>query len=70
MELCSDYNSLLEMDLYDEKFVYAEEEALRKKFLETYSITRIPLSLYRYRQHKKNRSKNIKMVTKYSKKAR
>ena len=61
---------LLEMDLYDEKFVYAEEEALRKKFLKTYSITRIPLSLYRYRQHKKNRSKNIKMVTKYSKKTR
>ena len=61
---------LLEMDLYDEKFVYAEEEALRKKFLKIYSITRIPLSLYRYRQHKKNRSKNIKMVSKYSKKAK
>ncbi len=61
---------LIEMELYDEKFIYAEEEALRKKFLKTYSITRIPLSLYRYRQHKKNRSKNIKMVSKYSKKTR
>ncbi len=61
---------LLEMGLYDEKFLYAEEEALRKKFLNAYNITRIPLSLYRYRQHKKNRSKNVKMVRRYSKKAK
>lgn len=57
---------LLEMGLYDEKFKYAEEEAIRKKFLENYKITRIPLTLYRYRQHKNNRSKNKKMVKKYS----
>ena len=61
---------LLEMGLYDEKFLYAEEEALRKKFLRAYNITRIPISLYRYRQHKKNRSKNLKMVKKFSKKAK
>tara|TARA_Y100000992_G_C21257259_1_gene489217 strand:- start:971 stop:1621 length:651 start_codon:yes stop_codon:yes gene_type:complete len=57
---------LLELGLYDEKFKYAEEEALRKKFLKKFSITRIPLSLYRYRQHNKNRSKNKSMVKKYS----
>ena len=51
---------LLQMGLYDEKFKYAEEEALRKRFLEKYKIMRIPLALYRYRQHKKNRSKNKK----------
>tara|TARA_B100000315_G_C14378744_1_gene496426 strand:- start:57 stop:707 length:651 start_codon:yes stop_codon:yes gene_type:complete len=61
---------LLEMGLYDEKFKYAEEEALRKKFLKKYSITRIPLSLYKYRQHKKNRTKNKSMVKKYSKKTK
>lgn len=59
---------LLEMNLYDEKFKFAEEEALRKKFLKNYKITRIPLSLYRYRQHKNNRSKNKTMVKKYSSK--
>ena len=59
---------LLEMGLYDKKFQYAEEEALRKKFLKNYKITRVPLALYRYRQHKNNRSKNNKMVKKYSEK--
>ena len=59
---------LLEMKL-DEKFIYAEEDA-KEKILKNYTITRIPLSLYRYRQHKNNRSKNIKMVKKYSKKAK
>ncbi|MDC3053353.1 glycosyltransferase family 2 protein [Candidatus Pelagibacter sp.] len=61
---------LLEMGLYDEKFIYAEEKALRKKYLRNYSITRIPISLYRYRQHSKNRSKNKKLVKKYSLKTR
>ena len=56
---------LLELGLYDEKFKYAEEEAYEKIF-KKFSITRIPLSLYRYRQHNKNRSKNKSMVKKYS----
>jgi glycosyltransferase involved in cell wall biosynthesis len=58
---------LLDIGLYDEKFKYAEEEALRKKFMKKYKITRIPLSLYRYRQHENNRSKNKKLVMKFSK---
>tara|TARA_B100000427_G_C15447204_1_gene567882 strand:- start:299 stop:949 length:651 start_codon:yes stop_codon:yes gene_type:complete len=57
---------LLDLGLYDEKFKYAEEEALRKIFLKKYKITRIPLNLYRYRQHKNNRSKNLKLVKLYS----
>ena len=57
---------LMEMNLYDKKFKYAEEKALRKKFLKNYKITRVPISLYRYRQHKNNRSKNKFMVKKYS----
>jgi len=56
---------LLEMGLYDKKFKYAEEEAFRKVFLKKYKITRVPLSLYRYRQHPKNRSKNKNMVKRY-----
>jgi glycosyltransferase involved in cell wall biosynthesis len=59
---------LFELGLYDLKFKYAEEEALRKFFLKKYSITRIPLNLYRYRQHKNNRSKNKKLVKFYNKK--
>ncbi len=59
---------LFELGLYDTKFKFAEEEALRKAFLKKYSITRIPLSLYRYRQHKNNRSKNNKLVKFYKKK--
>lgn len=60
---------LLDIGLYNENFNYAEEEELRKKFLKKFSITRIPLSLYRYRKHTNNRSNNIKQVKKYSKKA-
>jgi glycosyltransferase involved in cell wall biosynthesis len=58
---------LLDIGLYDEKFKYAEEEALRKKFMKIYKITRIPLSMYRYRQHGTNRSNNKKLVNKFSK---
>ena len=58
---------LLDIGLYDEKFKYAEEEALRRKFMKKYKITRIPLSMYRYRQHEANRSKNKKQVNKFSK---
>ena len=53
---------ILELGLYDEKFKYAEEEAFRKIYLKNYTITRLPVSLYRYRQHKNNRSKNSEMV--------
>ena len=59
---------LYELGLYNEKFKYAEEEALRKVFLKKYKITIIPLNLYRYRQHKNNRSKNKKLVHFYKKK--
>ena len=59
---------LLGLGLYDVNFKYAEEEALRKIFLKRFSITRVPLNLYRYRQHKKNRSKNKKLVKFYNQK--
>ena len=54
--------------LYDEKFKYAEEKSLRKKFLKKYNITRFPLSLYNYRKHAKNRSYNKTLVRHYIKK--
>ena len=59
---------ILELGLYNENFKYAEEAALRNAFLKKYNITRVPLDLYRYRQHKNNRSKNKKLVKFYNKK--
>jgi len=59
---------LLEIGMYNEKFRFAEEEAFRYKFLKKYTITRVPLSLYRYRQHKNNMSKNQKMIKFFRKK--
>ena len=59
---------LLDINLYDESFIFSEEKALRKEFLKKYSITRIPLSLYHYRQHEKNRTKNKRKIREYSKK--
>lgn len=59
---------ILEIGLYNQRFKYAEEEALRLAFLKKNKITRIPLSLYRYRQHENNRSKNSKLVKIYKKK--
>ena len=56
---------LLDINLYNENFEYTEEKALRKEFLKKYSITRIPLSLYHYRLHEKNRTKREKKVRKY-----
>jgi glycosyltransferase involved in cell wall biosynthesis len=59
---------LLDINLYNEKFKYAEDEALRKEFLKKYSITRIPLSLYRYRKHENNHTKNKKKMKFFQKK--
>ena len=46
--------------------LFFQDKFITKKF----SITRIPLSLYRYRKHQNNRSKNSKLVKKFSKKVR
>jgi glycosyltransferase involved in cell wall biosynthesis len=59
---------LLEINLYDEKFLYCEEEALRNEFQKKHKITRVPVCLYRYRQHEDNRSNNKTKVNRYSKK--
>jgi glycosyltransferase involved in cell wall biosynthesis len=59
---------LLDINLYDEKFKYAEDQALRKEFLKKYTITRVPLSLYRYRMHETNHTKNKKQMKLFVKK--
>ena len=45
---------LVEIGLYDETFRAREEEDLRHRFLQHFSIHHIPLPLYRYRRHESN----------------
>lgn len=51
---------LIDIGLYDENFEAREEEDLRIRFEKKHSITRVKLPLYRYRQHEKNLSLDIK----------
>lgn len=49
---------LIDIGLYDEKFLINEEKDLRIRFEKKYSIERIALPLYRYRQHENSLTKN------------
>jgi len=59
---------LIEIGLYDEKFLAREDEDLRKRFLHKYKIYNIPLPLYRYRRHEANLTNNSNEMEKYLKK--
>ena len=66
---------LIDIGLYDEKFLINEEKDLRIRFKKKYSIDRIALPLYRYRQHKKSLTRNklkkknydLKLIKKHEK---
>jgi glycosyltransferase involved in cell wall biosynthesis len=66
---------LIDIGLYDEKFFINEEKDLRIRFKKKYSIERVALPLYRYRQHNKSLTSNkfkkksydLKLVKKYEK---
>lgn len=45
---------LIELGLYDEELLIHEDRDLRIRFLERFSIHRVPLPLYRYRRHNGN----------------
>ncbi len=47
-------DQILELGLYDEKFLLHEDREFRIRFEKKYKIHRIPLPLYRYRRHSKN----------------
>ena len=51
---------LINLGLYDEKFLLHEDKDLRLRFLDKYNIFRVPLPLYRYRKHEKNITNNKK----------
>ena len=64
---------LIDIGLYDEDFLINEERDLRIRFEKKYTIQRIALPLYRYRQHENSLTKNkllkknydIKLINKY-----
>lgn len=58
---------LVEVGLYDEDFLAHEDQDLRIRFLMKYSITRVPLPLYRYRRHGENMTNNEAKMTDFSK---
>ena len=45
---------LLEIGLFNEKYLIHEEKELRERFSKKYKIVRLPLPLYRYRKHSNN----------------
>ena len=51
-------DQIIEIGLYDENFLLHEERDLRIRFLKNYSIYRLELPLYKYRQHDNNITKN------------
>lgn len=56
---------LVDIGLYDESFKLCEEHDLRARYLKKYSITNIPLPLYRYRMHRSNSTKNAQRMEYY-----
>ena len=57
--------SLINLGMYDEKFLLHEDLDLRKRFEKNRKIYRVELPLYRYRKHTKNITNNKKRVEKY-----
>ena len=53
---------LIDIGLYDERFLCMEDEDLRLRFLQKYQIERVKLPLYRYRKHENNMTNNNKKV--------
>ena len=45
---------LLEIGLFNEKYLIHEEKELRERFSKKYKIVRLPIPLYRYRKHSNN----------------
>ena len=58
---------LINLGLYDEKFLLHEDKDLRLRFLDKYNIFRVPLPLYRYRKHEKNITNNKKKMSEHFK---
>lgn len=59
------YESLCEINFYDENFKMREGHDLIKRFLVKHKIFNLPIALYRYRFHESNRTHNKTEVEKF-----
>jgi len=50
--------NLIDIGLYDENFLYREDEDLRLRYVKKYNIYRVALPLYRYMMHSENMTNN------------
>ena len=60
--------NLIEIGLYDDKFLMHEDKELMLRFEKKYKVHRIELPLYRYRKHEGNMTNNISSMKKYERK--
>jgi dTDP-4-amino-4,6-dideoxygalactose transaminase len=60
--------NLIEIGLYDDKFLMHEDKELMLRFGKKYKVHRIELPLYRYRKHEGNMTNNILSMEKYERK--
>ena len=60
--------TLIDIGLYDESFLYNEEVELRLRYLKKYSIKRLAIPLYRYRRHADNITNDKLKMEEYKKK--
>jgi glycosyltransferase involved in cell wall biosynthesis len=61
-------DQIIQLGMYDKEFLLHEDKDLMNRFLKKFTITRLELPLYRYRQHDRNITKNKKLDIKFSKK--
>lgn len=61
---------MVEMGMYNQDFIMAEEEEFRVRFEKKYKISRVQIPLYRYRQHDNNMSKDTNKKNEYQNKIR
>ncbi len=61
-------DELIKLGMYNEEFKHREEEELRARLGSLYKIHNLGISLYRYRKHSSNKTKQIENMKQYKKK--
>ena len=60
-------HQLMDIGLYDEKFLRNEEKELRIRFEKKYKISNLAVPLYRYRRHAGNITNDLELMAKHEK---
>lgn len=61
-------DKLIKLGMYNEEFKHREEEELRARLGSLYKIHNLGISLYRYRKHSSNKTRQIKSMNEFKKK--